>query len=254
MKGFKNTLYGFGLTHVTYFSQKFEKHTTHLYLNFKKNYKFFNKKIYKSYPVPIALHKKHTLNVYVLDMIQSYRGVRHARGLPSRGQRTWTNAWTAYRANSTLRVFKIKLLNRMYKKTPHNQINTLYLAEQINLLWKVFWKDEWVNARKKVIVVQKKKNFSIDINNMAKGNVISPTRLKKMSKKQKSSIGKNTLTLGFEVGFTKRVLTDLYKRNKLKSLKTNKPLKKKARKKKSDLKSKIIKHRIKKKSKKSVWD
>ncbi len=84
---------------------------------------------------------------------------------------------------------------------------------------------------------------------MAKGNVLSPTRLKKMSKKQKSSIGKNTLTLGFEVGFTKRVLVDLYKRKKLKLLKT--PTKKK---KKIDKKTKIIKHRIKKKSKKSLWD
>jgi len=88
MVGFKKTLYGFGDTQVEYFSKKFEKHTKHLYVNFKKNYKFFNKKIYKAFPMPIALQKKHTLNVYVLDMIQSYKGVRHARGLPCRGQRT----------------------------------------------------------------------------------------------------------------------------------------------------------------------
>ncbi len=82
---------------------------------------------------------------------------------------------------------------------------------------------------------------------MAKGNVISPTRLKKMSKKQKSSIGKNTLTLGFDVGFTKKVLTDLYKRDKLKQFKTIK-----TKKKKLDIKSKIIKHKLKKKAKKSL--
>jgi ribosomal protein S13 len=251
MSGFKNTLYGFGQTHAWYFSQKFERHLKYTYLNFKKKYKFFNKKIYNIFPTSIALHKKHTLNVYVLDMIQSYKGTRHARGLPCRGQRTWTNAWTAYRANSTLRVFKIKLLNRIYKKTPHSQINTYYLAEQINLLWKVFWKDEWANARKKVIVVTKKKNFNIDVVSMSRGNVVSPTRLKKLSKKQKSSLGKNNLTLGFEVGFTKQVLTDLYKRNKLKMLKT---IKSKPRKKKIDIKTKRIKHRIKKKSKKSLWD
>jgi len=44
---------------------------------------------------------------------------------------------------------------------------------------------------------------------MAKGNIISPTRLKKMSKKQKSSMGKNTLTLGFDKEFNKKVLLDL---------------------------------------------
>lgn len=252
MQGFKNTLFGFGDTHVDFFSKKFEKHHRHVYSNFKKNYKFFNKKIAALYPVPIALHKKHTLNVYVLDMIQSYKGVRHSRGLPCRGQRTWTNAWNAYRTNTTLRVFKIKLLNRAYKKIPHGQINMYYLAEQINLLWKVFWKDEWLNARKKVLVTQKKKNVTVDVASMAKGNIVSPTRLKKMSKKQKSSIGKNTLTLGFDVGFTKKVLVDIYKRNKLKTLKA--PKHTKAKKKKVDIKTKIIKHKMKKKAKKSLWD
>jgi ribosomal protein S13 len=252
MFGFKNTLYGFGDTHVDFFSKKFEKHPRHLYENFKKNYKFFNKKIYNMLPIPIALHKKHTLNVYVLDMIQSYKGTRHSRGLPCRGQRTWTNAWTAYRANTTLRVFKIKLLNRAYKKVPYNQLNVYYLAEQINLLWKVFWKDEWINARKKALVFSKKKNVNIDVVSMARGNVVSPARLKKMSKKQKSSIGKNTLTLGFDVGFTKKVLADIYKRTKLKTLKSVKT--QKTKKKKIDVKTKVIKHKMRQKSKKSVWD
>jgi hypothetical protein len=85
---------------------------------------------------------------------------------------------------------------------------------------------------------------------MAKGNIISPTRLKKMSKKQKSSMGKNTLTLGFDVGFTKKVLVDLYKRDKLKILKSVKSSK--VKKKKVDIKTKIIKHKMKKKAKKSV--
>jgi len=252
MKNFQKTLYGFGNSQTIFFSKKFEKHTRFLYINFKKNYKFFNKKILSMFPAPIALYKKHTLNVYTLDMIQSYKGVRHARGLPCRGQRTWTNAWTAYRSNTTLRVFKIKLLNRAYKKIPHNQLNMYYLAEQINLLWKVFWKDEWLNAKKKVLIVSKKKNFNVDIASMAKGNIVSPTRLKKMSKKQKSSIGKNTLTLGFDIGFTKKVLVDLYKRDKLKQLKSIKT--NKVKKKKIDIKTKIIKHKLKKKSKKSLWD
>lgn len=252
LNDFKKTLYGFGNTHLNFFSNRFEKHADFLYENFKKNYKYFNKTISMKFPISIALHKKHILNVYLLDVIQSYKGVRHAKGLPCRGQRTWTNAWTSYRANTTLRVFKIKLLNRLYKKVPVHQLNTFYLAEQVNLLWKVFWKDEWLNAKKKVLVGSRKKNFNIDVTSMAQGNVISPTRLKKMSKKQKSSIGKNTLTLGFDVGFTKKVLTDLYKQDKLKQLRSVKT--KKIRKKKSDIKSKIIKHNLKKKSKKSLWD
>lgn len=98
--------------------------------------------------------------------------------------------------------------------------------------------------------MSKKKNFNVDIASMAKGNIVSPTRLKKMSKKQKSSIGKNTLTLGFDIGFTKKVLVDLYKRDKLKQLKNIKT--NKVKKKKIDVKTKIIKHNLKKKSKKSL--
>lgn len=242
---------GFGNTHVEFFSKKFEKHPQFLYETFKKHYKFFNKTILTKFPARTALHKKHVLNIYMLDLIQSYRGTRHIRGLPSRGQRTWTNAWTAYRLNATLRLFKIKLLKRAYKKITPTQLNTYYMAEQINLLWKVFWRDEWLNAKKKVIYISKKKNFNVDVTSMAKGNIISPTRLKKMSKKQRNLIGKNTATLGFDVGFTKKVLIDLYKLKKLKKLRQNKQVKKK---KKIDIKTKIIKHKLKKKSKKSLWD
>jgi ribosomal protein S13 len=34
------------------------------------------------------LKKKQTFNVFMLDFINSYRGLRHSFGLPSRGQRT----------------------------------------------------------------------------------------------------------------------------------------------------------------------
>jgi len=88
MQRFKKTLMGFGDMHINFFSKKFEKHPGFFYENFHKNYKFFIKIISLKFPSPIALHKKHTLNVYVLDLIQSYRGSRHIRGLPVRGQRT----------------------------------------------------------------------------------------------------------------------------------------------------------------------
>jgi hypothetical protein len=252
MLNYFNYLYGFNDSHVLYFSKRFEKPKNFKYDNFKLNYKIFYQIIAKKFSTSIAVQKKQLLNIYILDAIQSYRGVRHAKGLPCRGQRTWTNGWTSYRSNTILRTFKIKLLNRLYKKTSSSQINTYYLAEQINLLWKVFWKDEWLQSKKRVLTMSKKKNFSIDVASMAQGNVVSATRLKKMSKKQKSSLGKNTLSLGFEVGFTKKVLLDMHKQTKLKQLKNLKN--NKIKKKKVDAKTKIIKHNLKKKSKKSLWD
>lgn len=40
-----------------------------------------------------------------LYLIKTTRGRSHALGKPSRGQRTWSNAWTAYNHNRTTRAF-----------------------------------------------------------------------------------------------------------------------------------------------------
>ena len=40
-----------------------------------------------------------------LFLIKTFRGRAHALGKPSRGQRTWSNAWTSYNLNKTTRAF-----------------------------------------------------------------------------------------------------------------------------------------------------
>ena len=50
--------------------------------------------IEKSYKVEGVLRRQLTENIVRLRKIQCYRGIRHARGLPVRGQRTRTNART----------------------------------------------------------------------------------------------------------------------------------------------------------------
>jgi len=52
------------------------------------------KYITKSFNVEGALRKEITLNIKRLQEIGSYRGLRHKRSLPVRGQRTKTNART----------------------------------------------------------------------------------------------------------------------------------------------------------------
>ncbi|EKD48529.1 MAG: hypothetical protein ACD_64C00264G0007 [uncultured bacterium] len=52
------------------------------------------KVITASYPVEGELRKEVTLNIKRLQEIGSYRGLRHKKGLPVRGQRTKTNART----------------------------------------------------------------------------------------------------------------------------------------------------------------
>ena len=50
--------------------------------------------IEKSYKVEGDLRRELILNIKRLKDIKSYRGTRHMRGLPSRGQRTKTNSRT----------------------------------------------------------------------------------------------------------------------------------------------------------------
>jgi small subunit ribosomal protein S13 len=52
------------------------------------------KEIADNYRVEGELRKEITLNIKRLQEIGSYRGLRHKRGLPVRGQRTKTNART----------------------------------------------------------------------------------------------------------------------------------------------------------------
>ncbi len=52
-------------------------------------------------------------NVQRLQVIGSYRGVRHTKGLPVRGQRTRTNARTKRGKRKTVGAFKKEILSKM---------------------------------------------------------------------------------------------------------------------------------------------
>ena len=52
------------------------------------------KAVSRNYSAEGELRKEITLNIKRLQEIGSYRGLRHKRGLPARGQRTKTNART----------------------------------------------------------------------------------------------------------------------------------------------------------------
>jgi len=52
-------------------------------------------------------------NIQRLQVIGSYRGMRHTRGLPARGQRTRTNARTKRGKRKTVGAFKKEMLSKM---------------------------------------------------------------------------------------------------------------------------------------------
>nr|QCU82620.1 ribosomal protein S13 [Pseudourostyla cristata] len=71
------------------------------------------------------------INLIRLYLIKSFRGRAQALGKPSRGQRTWSNAWTAYKYNTTLKLF-IRNLSRLQKsKLKKKKINYKLIEKKI---------------------------------------------------------------------------------------------------------------------------
>ena len=68
--------------------------------------KIANLVIEKGFIVEGDLRREVTANLKRLQAIRSYRGMRHARGLPVRGQRTQTNARTRKGGRRTVSIAK----------------------------------------------------------------------------------------------------------------------------------------------------
>lgn len=122
-----NNLAGFGKPTRQNFIKRFEArfflcHPTH------KNYSFLHmtgdqKKIINMYVAQLIntsndIYNLTRLNLVRLYLIKSFRGRAQMLGKPSRGQRTWSNAWTAYKYNKILKIFVNQVIknNKISKK------------------------------------------------------------------------------------------------------------------------------------------
>ena len=146
-----------------------------------------------------SIRDRTSINIYLLDLLNTYRGVRHSFGLPVRGQRTWTNAWSCYKSNTVLRQFRLKVLKRLYVTASIKELNTSYFAETLNSLYKLQWESEWKEAkRQRVAQAKRSRNrHKIDLDALAAGNVSIKGKKKK-----------KTYLIGFDPGFTKFILKE----------------------------------------------
>jgi len=83
-------------------------------------------------------------NLLRLYLIKTTRGRSHALGKPSRGQRTWSNAWTAYNYNCETRAF-ITAYQRIKQKTVRE--------EKID--YRIKKKKSFIVPKKEVVKAQK---------------------------------------------------------------------------------------------------
>ena len=148
-------------------------------------------------------------NIALLDLILCYRGWRHFKGLPLRGQRTWTNAWTSFKRNNTLKQLKLKIARNAYGNFNDSTLITAYSAEQYNTMWYKQWRSEWNdNRNRRLKYAKKSKNVCImDLNATAQGKISGINRAAKPGKK-KRVYKKNSFTIGFGLGTTRWLLSE----------------------------------------------
>ena len=260
---YNNIYFSYGLKKnaVSYVENRLEKNLHNNLKSLKKfEWELYLNCIYDIVPFKCSLLRRLTFNIFMLDIITSYRGWRHYRGLPVRGQRTWTNSWSCYKSNWVLRNYKVIASKKNYGNIPIKDIKVASVAEYVNLIWKQQWDFEWLAAKNSRLRFKGNKNtIKIDIYAMANYQVMHPLKLKNLSKKQKQSFKKNYFSLGFDPGFTKQLFQELHNVNTDQNnqglssssliLKDGRASKKNSPKKKTEVNKKL-----KKKIKKSVWD
>ncbi len=76
----------------------------------------------EEYPIEGELARVVKANIARLQTIGAYRGARHLRNLPTRGQRTRTNARTKRGKRKTVGAFKKEVLSKLSARLPAGQV------------------------------------------------------------------------------------------------------------------------------------
>lgn len=200
---FNNKFYGINIFYISKLEERLEVSNKYPITNYKSNkWLVLNNLLLSIVPKNKSLQKKLLTNIYFLDYINSYRGYRHLMGLPTRGQRTWTNGNSIFNSNNVLRNYKLHIFKKSLPSSIKNSVNNAFYLEQLNFLWKNQWEFEWNLAqRHHSISLKKNRGFiKYDVDTLYK---INPNV--RDFKKQK------IFSIGFDHGFTKNLLKNSIK-------------------------------------------
>lgn len=115
-------------------------------LKFKKELiSFLNHYYSQTVSVNDSVFQLKRMNIIRLYLIKSYKGRCHALGKPVKGQRTWSNAWSSFKSNLSLRFFISHTKSNLLKEKRVEKIDYKFL------------KKKYVTKKKKVGKSEKKK-------------------------------------------------------------------------------------------------
>lgn len=194
----KNKFFGINIFYVKKLEERLEVSNQYPLTSYKNNKWFLlNKVLVNIVPKNRSLQRRLLVNIFFLDFINTYRGYRHIFGLPTRGQRTWTNGNSVFKSNNTLRNYKTYVFKKSFSVSAQDNVNTAFYLEQVNFLWKNQWEFEWNLAHRHHAVSLKKNKGFVKYDLSALSRVNPNTR---DFKKQK------LFSIGFDYGFTKKFL------------------------------------------------
>lgn len=97
------------------------------------------------------------VSVVFLNLVFSWKGLRHLFSLPVNGQRTWSNSNNVKKINNLLINFKINQFKLIYVNLKNiNLLKQLIQVEYINLIFKKFYNKDWIFLAKKNKLTSKK--------------------------------------------------------------------------------------------------
>jgi len=99
------------------------------------------------------------MRIFSFHILKNYRGHRYLRNMPMYGQRTWSNACTAYRCNILYKPLILRRGRTFYGNLQPIEIFTAYMAEYVNQKWKETWTKQWEEARDFRILHRKKNTY-----------------------------------------------------------------------------------------------
>lgn len=126
-----------GLSTRSKFLKRFELHQ--LFNNHLATYEHIERDIKKCMNIILSqmtsvnhqVSEVHHFNLIRLYLIKSYRGKAQAIGKPCRGQRTWSNAWTAYNYNKIIRNYIVVIQRNLNKDKKVEKINYKVLKKKL---------------------------------------------------------------------------------------------------------------------------
>ena len=151
-------------------------------------------------PINSNFKDKYLSNIVFLYNLRCYRGWRHVFGLPTKGQRTWSNGKTATKSFNFLKDAMFNIFKEGLSSAHPSEVRSSFGLEQLNIFWMDQWKAEWDLALEKrtTILRKSKKQVKFEANTLIK---LNPNFLR--SKKQV------LIPIGFEPGYSKYYLKEL---------------------------------------------